>query len=80
MWVAACVHGPKHAYASTLLHTQLGFQRYKKGKFSAIMVEVWNESYIIWESFQTPFFPLYKTLHGIFLKHIEIPREKYKIH
>ena len=65
----ACVCGPKHAYTSTLLCTQLGFQRHKKDKFSAIMAEVWNESHIIWELFQTPFFPLFKALHGIFSKH-----------
>ena len=47
MWAAACVRGPKHAYVGTLLHKQLGFQRHKKGKFSTIMVEVWNESHIV---------------------------------
>ena len=40
------------------------------------MAEVWNESYIAWESFQTPFFPLHKALHGIFSKHTENPMEK----
>ena len=44
------------------------------------MAEVWNESHIIWEPFQTLFFPLHKGLHGTFSKHIEIPQEKYKIH
>ena len=44
------------------------------------MAEVWNKSHIICESFQTSFFPLYKTLHGTFSKHTEIPQEKYKIH
>jgi len=39
-WVATCVRRPKHAYAGTFLRTQLGFQKYKKGKFSAIMVGV----------------------------------------
>jgi len=29
-----------------------------KGKFSTIIAEIWNESYIIWEPFQTPFFQL----------------------
>ena len=47
MWVAACVRGPKHEYAGTFLCTQLGFQKYKKDKFSIIMVEVWNESHIV---------------------------------
>ena len=78
--VAACVCEPKHAYASKFLHTQLGFHKHKKNKFSTITVEVWNESHIVWESFRTPFFPLYKTLHGTFSKHTEIPRKNPKIH
>ena len=57
-WATTCIRGPKHAYAGTLLCTQLGFQRHKKCKFSAIIVEVWNKSHIIWEPFQTPFFAL----------------------
>ena len=40
------------------LRMQPGFQKYKKGKFCAIMAEVWNESHIIWELFQTSFFQL----------------------
>ena len=80
MWAAACVRGPKHAYAGTFLHTQLEFQKYEKGKFFAKIAKVWNESHIIWESLQTPFFPLYKTLHGTSSKHIEISREKPKTH
>ena len=47
-WVAAYVHKPKYAYAGTFLHMQLRFQ---KGKFAAIMAEVWNESHIAWEPF-----------------------------
>ena len=62
------------------LHTQLGFQKHEKDKFSTIMAEVWNESHIDWKPLQTPFFPLYKALHGAFSKHIEIPREKPKIY
>ena len=54
-WVVSYVHGPKHAYASTFLRMQLGFQKHKKCKFSAIMAEVWNESHIVWEPFQTLF-------------------------
>ena len=53
--IATYVHGPKHAYAGTVLRTQLGSQKHKKGKFSAIMAKVWNESHIVWEPFQTPF-------------------------
>ena len=44
------------------------------------MAKVWNESHIVWEQFQTPFFPLYKALHGTFSNHTEIPQEKPKIH
>ena len=58
MRVAAYVCKLKHAYAGTFLHTQLGFQKHKKDKFFAKMVEVWNESHIVWETFQTPFFQL----------------------
>ena len=45
--VAACVYKLKHAYAGTFLRTQLGFPKNMKGKFSAIMVKVWNESHFI---------------------------------
>ena len=58
MWVTSCVRMPKHVYTSIILCMQLGFQKYKKCKFSTIMAEIWNESHIIWELFQTPFFPL----------------------
>jgi len=47
MWAVACVHWLKHAYAGTLLRMQLGFQKYKKDKFFAILIEVWNESHIV---------------------------------
>ena len=80
MWATTCVRGPKHAYTGTLLHTQLGFQKHKKCKFSTIIAEVWNEYHIVWEPFQTSFFPLYKALHDTFSKHTKIPWEKYKIH
>ena len=36
-WPSARVSGPKHAYASTFLRTQLRFQKYEKGKFFAII-------------------------------------------
>ena len=58
MWAIAYVCGPKYAYAGTFLRMQLGFQKHGKCKFSAIMAEVWNESHIVWEPFQIPFFPL----------------------
>ena len=44
------------------------------------MAEVWNEFHIIWEPFQTSFFPLYKALHDTFSKHTEYLRDKLKIH
>ena len=78
-WAAAYVCRPKYVYAGTFLRTRLGFQKYEKSKFSTIMAEVWNESHIIWEPFQTPFFPLYKALHGTFSTDRKIPQEKSKI-
>ena len=45
-WIAAYVREPKHVRVS----------KHKKCKFFAIMAEVWNESHIVWEPFQTPFF------------------------
>ena len=51
-----------------------------KDKFFCINVKVWNESYIVWESFQTPIFSLYKAIHGTFSKHIGNPKRKIKIH
>jgi len=61
--------GLMHAYAGTNLCTQLGFQKPMKDKFSALKIEFWNESHIVWEPFQTPIFQLYKALHGIFQTH-----------
>ena len=46
-WVAACVNKLQHAYAGTFLRTQLRFQKHKKGKFFAIIVEIWNETDIV---------------------------------
>ena len=40
MWVTACVCKLKHKYVGIFLRTQLGFQKYKKYKFSAIMTKV----------------------------------------
>ena len=56
MWVAACVCELRHAYTGMFLLMQLRFQKHKKGKFSTIMAEIWNESHIVWEPFQIPFF------------------------
>ena len=47
MWVVAYVRELKHANTSTILRMQLGFQKHKKGKFSAIMAKVWSEFHII---------------------------------
>ena len=47
MWVAACVRELRHAYTGMFLRMQLRFQKHKKGKFSAIMAEIWNESHIV---------------------------------
>ena len=46
-WFAAYVRELKHVYASTFLHTQQGFQKQMKGKFSAIIAKVWNESHVV---------------------------------
>ena len=51
-----------------------------KGRFFCINIEVWNESHIIWEPFQTPIFSLYKAIHDIFSKYRENPKGKPKIH
>ena len=47
MQAAAYIRGPKHAYAGTLLHTQLRVQRHKKGKSFATTAEVWNKPHIV---------------------------------
>ena len=78
-WVATSVCRLKHAYTSTFLRTQLGFQKHKKDKFSTIMVVVWNDSHIVWEPFQTPFFN-YKKPYMVDFQNTEIPWEKPKIH
>ena len=33
-------------------------QETKQGKFSALKIEIWNESHIVWEPFQTPIFTI----------------------
>ena len=83
----ACIHrqgpahvGLMHTYVGTDLCSQLEFQKPMKDKFSALKIEIWNESYIVWEPFQTFIFQLYKALHGVFQKHIENLKGKPKIH
>ena len=63
-----------------LIGMNLWVQGTMKDKFLYINVEVWNESHIVWEPFQTPIFSLYKALYGIFQKHTENPKGKPKIH
>ena len=65
-------------YVGMDLYMQLGFQKPKKDKFSALKTEVWIESHIVWEPFQTPFFQLYKALHGIFQNTNKILRENLR--
>ena len=68
-----CVHTHRSAYVARVPEAM-------KCKFFYIKVEVWNESHIVWEPFQTPIFQLYKALHGIFQEDTENPRGKHKIH
>jgi len=77
---SAYVHRSDASIRRYRLRTQLGFQKPKKDKFFALKTEIWNESYIVWELFQTPIFQLYEVLHGIFQKHIENPKGKHKIY
>lgn len=51
-----------------------------KDKFFALKTEVWNESHIIWELFQTPIFIIEIAIHGTFSKHTEILKENTKSH
>ena len=51
-----------------------------KDKFFCTKAEVWNESHIVWEPYQTPNFQLYKALYGTFQKQIENLKGKHKIH
>ena len=53
-WPSAHVRGPKHAYASTFLRTQLGFQKYEKGKFFAIIEWISHRLRVV----PNPFFSL----------------------
>ena len=65
-WIAAYVREPKHVRVS----------KHKKCKFFAIMAEVWNESHIVLEPFQTPFFHYIKPYMVHFQKHTENPKGK----
>ena len=67
-----------YAYVGTDLHIRV-LETYERQIF-CINVEVWNESYIVWEPFQTPIFSLYEAIHDTFSKHTENPKRKPKIH
>ena len=69
MQAKACVHRHTPTYVVGVLD-----------KFSTIMAEVWNESHIVQEPYQTPLFPLYKALHGIFSRYAKNLKGKLKIH
>ena len=69
----ACVH---RSDARVRMHEPAHVARVPetmKGRFFYINIEVWNESHIIWEPFQTPIFSLYKAIRGTF------PKDKLKI-
>ena len=68
MHTHVCVRRHELAYTARVLES------YERQVF-CIKAEVWNESHIIWEPFQTPIFQLYKTLHGIFQRTEKIQRE-----
>ena len=68
-----CVHRHEPTYVARVL------ERYEM-KVLYIKAKVLNESYIVWEPFQTPIFQLYKDLHGLFQKHTENLKGKLKIH
>ena len=59
---SACVyrHRPAHATGVSEIYDR---------RVLCINVKVWNESYIIWELFQTPIFSIYKAIHGTFSRH-----------
>ena len=53
-----CTLGPIYAYVARVSEVM-------KGRSFALKTEVWHESHIVWEPFQTLNFQLYKALHGI---------------
>ena len=69
----ACIHIHWPVYAVMVSEVM-------KYKFFYIKVEVWNESHIDRESFQTPIFQLYKALYVIFQKYTKTLKGKHKIH
>ena len=69
-----------HAYAYMGMHMHAKVPKTMKDKFFSIKVEVWDESLIVQEPFQTPIFSLYKAIHGTFSKHPQNPMGKCKIY
>ena len=62
-----------------LAHAARVLETYER-QVSVLKTKVWNESHIVWESFQTPIFQLYKAIHGTFSKYTENIKGKHKIH
>ena len=74
-----CV-GLMHAYASTNLCMQLGFQKPMKNKYFALMLTFGTNLTTSGSHYKPHIFSLYKAKHGTFSKHIETPKGKSKIH
>ena len=73
---SACIHrhelayvALKPVYVGKSLRMQVGFQKPTKGKFFALKTEIWNESHIVWELFQTAIFIILIAIHSTFSKH-----------
>ena len=67
----ACRHEPAHIARVS--------KTYERQVF-CINVEIWNESHIDWELFQTLIFSPYKAINGTFSKHTENPKGKPKFY
>ena len=79
-----CVHrqglaytGLIHAYVSTDLHMQLGFQKPMKCKFSTLKTKVWNELHIS-GSHSKPLFFNYIKPYMVYFKNTENSKGKPK--
>ena len=61
-----------HAYAHTGMHTHARISETMKDKFLCNKAEVWSESHIVWEPFQTPnFFNIKSNTWYLFKTHIK---------
>ena len=58
-----------HVYTYTDMCTHVKVPETKKDKFLCIKDGFWNESHIVWESFQTFILSQYKGIHSSFSKH-----------